>query len=126
MHHDYNYKQADEGKGTRSEADEKMIEELNQLKNNELTFNEKMAKYFTKGVIGVKHKLGLGFKPKNRFKVGDRVRITTYKTKPKWTKEIFTVEKINNTNPITYKLIDLNREPILGSFYIEELRKTKF
>lgn len=329
MHHDYNYKQADEGKGTRAEADEKMIEELNQLKNNELTFNEKMAKYFTKGVIGLKHKLGLGLdsdeaeellkpirhkfkrrrvfvfniddiwsadlkdlqsvskqnngfkylltvidifskraytiplkskssdviinafeklfnsssrlpkklwtdqgseftnrnfkkflkdnnielyhvynegkanvierfnrtlgemiqkhmttnqtskyinvlqklldeynnkyhssikmtpfeasdpenvstvrnnlysnikpiKPKKSFKVGDRVRITKYKTqfekgyKPKWTNEIFTVEEINNTNPITYKLIDLNKEPILGSFYTEELQKTKF
>lgn len=67
-----------------------------------------------------------------KFKVGDRVRITKYKNifekgyTPKWTKEIFVVEKINNTNPITYKLKDLNNEPILGSFYTEELQKTKF
>lgn len=68
----------------------------------------------------------------NKFKVGDRVRITKYKNifekgyTPKWTKEIFIVEKVNNTNPITYKLKDLNDEPILGSFYAEELQKTKF
>jgi transposase InsO family protein len=68
----------------------------------------------------------------NKFKVGDRVRITKYKKHfekgytPKWTKEIFIVEEVNNTNPITYKLKDLNDEPILGSFYTEELQKTNF
>ena len=67
-----------------------------------------------------------------KIKVGDRVGITKYKKyfekgyTPKWTKEIFIVEEVNNTNPITYKLKDLNDEPILGSFYAQELQKTKF
>jgi len=30
----------------------------------------------------------------------------------KWTKEIFVVDKVNNTNPITYKIADLSEEPI--------------
>ena len=69
---------------------------------------------------------------KQKFKVGDRVRIQKYKNifekgyTPKWTKEIFVVEKVNKTNPITYKIKDCNEEPILGSFYTEELQKTKF
>ena len=38
-----------------------MINELNELNNKELNWNVLLAKYFTKGIIGVKYKLGLGF-----------------------------------------------------------------
>jgi len=63
---------------------------------------------------------------------GYRVRMQKYKNifekgyAPKWTKEIIVVDKVNNTNPITYKIEDLSEEPILGSFYAEELQKTRF
>jgi len=69
---------------------------------------------------------------KPKFNVGDRVRIYSYKTKfdkgskPNWTKEIFIVTNIIPTNPITYKLKDLNDEDIIGSFYSQELQLTKF
>ena len=69
---------------------------------------------------------------KSYFRVGDRVRIYRYKRtfekgyKPNWTSEIFVVDEVNKTNPITYKLKDLEGEPILGSFYKEELSITKF
>ena len=62
-------------------------------------------------------------KTKQKFKVGDRVRIQKYKNlfekgyTPKWTKEIFVVENVRKTTPITFKIRDLNEEPILGSFY---------
>ena len=71
-------------------------------------------------------------KTKQKFKVGDRVRIQKYKNlfekgyTPKWTKEIFVVENVRKTTPITYKIKDLNEEPSLGSFYTEELQKTRF
>ena len=74
-------------------------------------------------------------KPSNeipKFSIGDRVRIYRYKRtfekgyKPNWTKEIFIVSKIKKTNPLTYEIKDLNEEPILGSFYSQELLKTKF
>ena len=46
---------------------------------------------------------------KPKFKVGDKVRISKYKRKifvegytPNWTEEIFLVDKIQSTNPITY------------------------
>ena len=65
---------------------------------------------------------------KPKFKVGDKVRISKYKRKvcdkgymPNWTEEIFVVNKIQFTNPITYKIKDLNGEEILGTFYDQEL-----
>ena len=66
----------------------------------------------------------------SRFKVGDRVRISRYKNifakgnTPNWNKEIFIVDKINDTVPHTYNLKDLNDEEIIGSFYDKELQKT--
>ena len=44
---------------------------------------------------------------------------------PNWSEEIFTVDKIQYTNPITYKIKDLNNEEIKGSFYEPELLKAK-
>ena len=67
----------------------------------------------------------------SRFKVGDRVRISKFKNifgkgyTPNWSKEIFIVDKINDTEPYTYNLKDLNDEEIIGSFYDKELRNTK-
>jgi hypothetical protein len=64
--------------------------------------------------------------------VGDRVRIYAYKKtfdkgyKANWTKEIFIIDQVINTNPLTYKIKDLEGEPIIGSFYSQELQKTKF
>ena len=66
----------------------------------------------------------------SRFKVGDRVRISRYKNifakgyTPNWSKEIFIVDKINDTVPYTYNLKDLNDEEIIGSFYDKELQKS--
>ena len=43
-----------------------------------------------------------------------------------WTEEVFTFDyKIQYTNPITYKLKDLNNEEIESSFYEPELLKEK-
>ena len=68
---------------------------------------------------------------KPKFKVGDKVRISKYKRKvfdkgytPNWTEEIFIITQVMKTNPHTYKLKDLNNEPITGTFYEQELQKT--
>ena len=65
------------------------------------------------------------------FKVGDTVRISKYKRKtfdkgytPNWTEEVFIISEIRPTDPITYKIKDLNGEEIGGTFYREELQKT--
>ena len=69
---------------------------------------------------------------KPKFKVGDKVRISKYKRNvfdkgytPNWTEELFIIDKIQYTNPITYQLKDLNNEEIKGSFYEPELLKAK-
>ena len=65
-----------------------------------------------------------------RFKVGDRVRISKFKNifakgcTPNWSREIFIVNKINDTVPYKYNLKDLNGEEIIGSFYDKELQKS--
>ena len=69
---------------------------------------------------------------KPKFKVGDRVRITKKKGKfekgytTRWTKEIFVIVKVLNTNPVTYKINDLKGEEIKGGLYEQELQITKF
>ena len=72
----------------------------------------------------------LSSKPK--FKVADKVRISKYKRKvfdkgytPNWTEETFLIDKIQSTNPITYRLKNLNNEEIQGSFYEPELLPAK-
>ena len=70
----------------------------------------------------VKIKEEINFDKKPKFKINDRVRIFKYKNKFEkgyrgyWTKEVFKVTKINNTNPIMYTIQDLNNEKIQGSF----------
>ena len=65
-----------------------------------------------------------------RFKVGDRVRISKFKNifakgyTPNWSKEIFIVDKVNDTVPHMYNIKDLNDEEIIGSFYDRELQKS--
>ena len=71
-------------------------------------------------------------KQKPKFKIGDHVRISKYKRKtfdkgytPNWTEEVFIIDKIQYTNPITYKQKDQNDEEIQGSFYEPESFKAK-
>ena len=69
-------------------------------------------------------------RPKPKFSVGDRIRITKKKTlfekgyTPRWTEEVFTVSKIQYTDPVTYKISDYNGEEIQGTFYEQEMQKT--
>ena len=44
---------------------------------------------------------------------------------PNWTTEIFIVDKVKKTLPVTYTLIDSKGELIQGSFYEQELQKVK-
>ena len=70
-------------------------------------------------------------KKKLKFSIGDKVRITKKKKffekgyTPKWTTEIFIIDKVIYTDPVTYKIRDLEGEEIIGSFYEKELQKSK-
>ena len=62
-----------------------------------------------------------------KFKVNDRVKISNYKNNfskdyiKNCSTQIFFVDTVLKTNPWTYKLKDLKREKIIGSFYEKEL-----
>lgn len=65
---------------------------------------------------------------KSKFKIGDTVRITRKKHvfqkgyEQTYSYEVFEVDEIKNTYPITYGLRDYKKEKILGSFYSNEVQ----
>ena len=70
-------------------------------------------------------------KDKNpKFKIDDNVRMSKYKNvlangyTPNWSEEVFEINKVKNTVPWTYVIIDLNGEEVVGTFYENELQKT--
>ena len=68
---------------------------------------------------------------KPKFHVGDEVRISKVKrtfekgATPHFSHKIFKVTEVLKTSPVTYKLSDFKDEPIIGSFYEQQLLKTK-
>ena len=58
-----------------------------------------------------------------KFKVLNGVRIAKYKNivskgyTKSWSKEIFVIDSVPKTNPLTYKIKDLKVKKIIGSFY---------
>ena len=58
-----------------------------------------------------------------KIKVGDRARITKYKNifskgyTKNWSREIFVIDYVLNTNELTFKTKDLNGEKVIGIFY---------
>ena len=68
---------------------------------------------------------------KARLKKGDKVRISRVKSTfekgylANWSEELYIVDKVQKTIPVTYKLKDLLGEEIEGSFYEEELQKSQ-
>ena len=70
-------------------------------------------------------------KKPGKFKIGDRVRISLEKNifekgyDTNWTEEIFVIYDIKYSNVPYYYLKDLNNEKLQGTFYEQELQKTK-
>ena len=68
--------------------------------------------------------------PKAKFRIGEQVRIAKLKRHfekgytPNWTEEVFVVDQVLPTRPVTYKIRDLADEPIVGSFYEQQMQKT--
>ena len=72
-------------------------------------------------------------KPKQpKFQVGDYVRVPDKRNiyskgyTTNWNRELFKIQKINPTNPITYTLADENNEQIAGKYYEQELLRSVF
>lgn len=71
-------------------------------------------------------------KMKPKFKVGDWVRISRVKGifekgyHPNWSQEIFKVVGVGDKFPYVYYLEEFNGDKVEGSFYEQELQKTKY
>ena len=72
-------------------------------------------------------------KPKTpKFHVGDYVRVPDKRNifskgyTTNWNRELFRINKINNTTPVTYTIEDENGEVIEGKYYEQELLKSVF
>ena len=67
-----------------------------------------------------------------KFHVGDYVRVPDKRNlyskgyTTNWNRELFKIHKINNTNPVTYGLVDENNEQIEGKYYEQELLRSIF
>ena len=100
--------------------------EYNNTKHNTIKLKPKDIKNDNNRVYIDEHN-----KESARYNVGDRVRISKFKNifakgyTPNWSREIFIVNKINDTVRYTYNLKDLNDEEIIGSSYDRELQKIK-
>ena len=70
-------------------------------------------------------------KKPGKFKIGDRVRLSLEKNifekgyDTNWTQEIFEIYDIKYSNVPYYYLKDLNNQKLQGTFYEQELQKTK-
>jgi hypothetical protein len=67
-----------------------------------------------------------------KYKTGDTVRISKQKAlfekgyTRNWSTELFKIDKVQLTNPVTYLLKDYQDQPILGAFYEDELQRAKY
>ena len=114
------------GKNVYYDVLEDVVNKYNNTKHNTLKMKPKNVKDGNKRIY-----IDENNKKDSRFKIGDRVRIFKFKNifakgyTPNWSREIFIVNKVNDTVPYTYNLKDLNGEEIIGSFYDRELQKNK-
>ena len=66
-----------------------------------------------------------------QFKVSDRIRITKYNNifsrdyTQNWSRDVFIINSELKIDPWAYKIEDLNREKIIGSFYEKKLLSSK-
>ena len=113
------------GKNVYYDVLDDVVSKYNNTKHSTIKIKPKDVKNDNKRVYIDEHN-----EKDSRFKVGDRVRMYKFKNifakgyTPNWSKEIFIVNKINDTVPYMYNIKDLNGEEIIGSFYDRELQKS--
>ena len=118
------YKHGKNGKNVYYDVLDDIVNEYNNTKHNTIKMKPKDVGNNNERVYIDEHK-----EKRSRFKVGDRVRISKFKDIfakgyiPNWSREIFIVNKINDTVPYTYNIKDSNGKEIIGSFYDRELQK---
>ena len=114
---------------------DKLVDDYNNTKHSsiKMTPTEASKKGNEKQVFANLYEDEIFLKPgKPKFTIGDKVRLSKYKRKvfdkgytPNWTEEVFGIDKVNLTKPVTYNVVDLLGEKVEGSFYEKELQKAK-
>ena len=114
---------------------DKLLDDCNNRKHCsiKITPTEASKKGNEKQVFANLYKDEIYLKPKKpKFSIGDKVRLSKYKRRvfdkgytPNWTEELFVIDKVNLTKPVTYNVVDLLSEKVEGSFYEKELQKAK-
>ena len=114
---------------------DKLVDDYNNRKHSsiKMTPTEASKKKNEKQVFTNLYEDEIFLKPKKtKFSIGDKVRLSKYKRRvfdkrytPNWTEEVFLVDKVNSTKPVTYNVVDLLGEKVEGSFYEKELQKAK-
>ena len=112
---------------------DKLVNDYNSTKHSSIKMTPVEASIRKNEKIVRSNLYGNSIKPdKPKFVVGDHVRISKYKRlvfdkgyTPNWTEEIFVIDKVLPTKPVTYSIVDLTGEEIKGSFYGQELQKAK-
>ena len=114
---------------------DKLVDDYNNTVHSsiEMTPTEASKKENEKQVFANLYGDLIYLKPKKpKFSIGDKVRLSKYKRPvfdkdytPNWTEEVFVVDKVMLTKPVTYYVVDLLGEKVEGSFYEKELQKAK-
>ena len=93
-----------------------------------MSTNNQLKPNNTEGALRNKFKNTEGaLRKQPKFQVGDYVRVPDKRNlyskgyTTNWNRELFKIHKINNTNLVTYGLVDENNEQIEGKYYEQEL-----
>ena len=123
------------GKNVYYDALDDVANEYNKNKHNTIKMKSKDVKNDTTKLSAIARNNRVYIDEHNkkgaRYNVSDRVRISKFKNifakgyTPKWSREIFITNKINDAVPYTYNLKNLNDKEFIGIFYDRELQKTK-
>ena len=114
---------------------DKLVDDYNNRKHSSIKMSQTEAskKENEKQVFTNLYEDEIFLKPKTpKFSIGDKVKLSKYKRRvfdkgytPNCTEEVFMIDKINSTKPVTYNVVDLLGEKVEGSFYEKELQKAK-
>lgn len=108
---------------------DKLINNYNKKKHS--TINNTPYNVYYNQIDIKKNRIDDRKETKPKFKLNDRVRISYKKDPfyksylPNWSHQIYTISEVLDTKPTTYKIKDELNEVIKGSFYDNELQKTK-
>ena len=118
------------GKGTYNWVDalDELTKNYNNTKHGSILMKPRDVNKTNENLVWVTlYSSPLGKLPLPKFKVGDTVRVSRYKSifgkgyEANFTEEIFKVKRVLRGDPTVYELEDHEGEPIIGKFYEEEL-----